>query len=88
MNVGLTAVELDKLAKLFEGFDVIVQRYVNESPLASELLAPFNVTADPVTTLCADPALAIGAILAVDAVIVTVAAALSIFPSFTNKLTT
>ena len=62
--------------------------------MASVLLVPSSVTTDPATTLCAKPALAIGAKLvtgaelAADAVTLTAATELSTFPSFTMSVST
>ena len=59
--------------------------------MASVLLVPSSVTTVPATTLCAKPALAIGAKLATgaelaaDAVTLTNTTGLSTFPSFTIK---
>ena len=55
------------------------------SLLASVLPVPSNVTTAPATTLCATPALATGAELALEATTVTGTRVLSTLPSFTTK---
>ena len=58
-----------------------------KSLLASELPVPSNVTVVLSATFCGKPALATGAELAADAVMVTTEAVLSTMPSFTVRMT-
>jgi hypothetical protein len=88
VNVGFTAVALDKVAMLPKGVDVNDQVYVSVSLSASVLPLPSSVTTEPVATFWSIPAFATGAELPVAAVIVTVSAALSTVPSFTVRLST
>ena len=53
---------------------------------ASALAEPSRVTLVPVVTFCAGPAFATGATLRIEAVMVTVAAALFTLPSLTMRL--
>ena len=88
-KVGDAAVVDDRDAALEVGLVVIAQRYVSVSPLASELPELTSVTVLPVVTFWLSPALATGAELAAEAVIVTAPTLeLSTLPSFTIKLTT
>ena len=56
--------------------------------MASVLPVPFRVTTAAVDTLCAAPALATGAELALEAMTVTTAVGLRSLPSLTTKLAT
>ena len=87
VNVGLAVLVADKVALLLDGLEIKAQRYVSVSPLASELVLPSKVTV-PSTTLWLAPALATGATLAAEAVMLTVTVVLSTLPSFTTKLNT
>ena len=84
-NTGLADVADESAAALPVGLDMMTQRWVRGSRLASVLLVPSNVTAVPTTTFWFTPALAIGSELAPDTVTVVAAAGLSTLPSFTMR---
>ena len=85
VNVGFALVSEDKAAMLPEGLVPQYHLKVRGSLLASELDVPSSVTAVPATTLWAEPALATGAELVLDATTVTGTGALSTLPSFTTR---